>query len=521
MQRNKVSELYGSRNPYSETKKRNYEGAPTFASTPEEQLLCVLMTGTMEDIFYVSQKELAEDAITLFKYFAVADPEFLAKAIVYARNDGFMRFSPISALVVLSTATNKEYFKQAFPRTIRTPGDLQDFVAIVRTGKIRGMGRVIKEAVNDWLANLSEYHIIKYGSGNQAMSLRDIYRMTRPKPMDNLQLAKAKYIVNGELAGEGLEQLATYERFKKEGRDEKNAITLIREGRLPYEVVTAIAPSTEAVWAELLRQAPYMNLIRNLNNFDKYDVFKDSEAVEYAVNVIADENRVKNSMQFPFRFFAAAQEFGGKNQKITEALHEALEISLGNIPDLGNSTLASNDISGSMSQNISPRSKVTAANIAGIFAAAVFKKAKDGRIISFEAKAHRRNVSTRDSMLSIAKAVGTASYGATAASAPILQLCDRKEFVDTIIMMTDSESWADRWVGDSPGTVGALRKYKAEINPEVKTFLIQLMPYGHRLVEESEPNCNYIYGWSPDVVRYIGYQVESQTQLEKVKAIEL
>ena len=74
-------------------------------------------------------------------------------------------------------------------------------------------------AAGRWLANMSQYHAIKYGAESQEMSLRDIYRLTRPKLTGEAD-AIARWIVKGEVAPDsGLAQILGYEAFKKAARE--------------------------------------------------------------------------------------------------------------------------------------------------------------------------------------------------------------------------------------------------------------------------------------------------------------
>jgi hypothetical protein len=280
----KLNKVFGT-SAYDTATERNYEGAPAFVRGDEEQLVRVLTTGTFEQTFYASDIELAAEAVALFRQFATEDPHFLAQAIVYARNEGLMRTAPITALVVLSAVENpdaKEMFRRIFPKVIRTPGDLRDFLTLCRLKTLRGMGKAVTRATQRWLAEISQYHAIKYGSESQEMSLRDIYRLARPKLTGEANDI-ARYLVRGEIAPE-LTQIAGYEELKREaaklrragaldadgasgdatldeaekGRIEERILTLIAEHRLPWEVVVTQVRGSAAVWSAMLYQMPYM-----------------------------------------------------------------------------------------------------------------------------------------------------------------------------------------------------------------------------------------------------------------------
>src|SRR5581483_9597603 len=257
---------------------KNYAGGPSYDRGLEEKTLQVLTTGVFENTFYASQKDLVTQAVTLFQQMALADVELFAKMIVYARNKGFMRISPITALVVLSTA-DLNYFELAFPLVIRTPGDLQDFMQIVRSGSLRkGCGRGVKRVIGSWMNGLSEYHVIKYGSQGAGFSLRDILRLVHPKPATEGVDALFNYLCNGlteenaSAIREQLPQVRCIELLKEE-KDPARQRELVAMGRLPYETVVGAIKPDVALWTELMKQMPYFALLRHLNTLAKAGVF--------------------------------------------------------------------------------------------------------------------------------------------------------------------------------------------------------------------------------------------------------
>lgn len=539
----KLEKLFG-KSVYDTATARNYEGAPAFARSDEESLVRVLTTGTFEQTFYATAAELSQEALALFRAFAERDPHFLAQAIIYARSEGLMRIVPIAALVVLSAAQTddaKELFRRTFPKVIQTPGDLQDFLTLCRLKSLRGMGKAVTHATQRWLASISQYHVIKYGSESQDMSLRDIYRLARPK-LESEANAIARYVVRHEVTPE-LTQIAGYEALKREAQAlraggeslsdeerraaEERILALIAQHRLPWEVVAGQVRGSAAVWDAMLRQMPYMALLRNLNNAIKYDVADRPETLAHITGILADPERVRTSRQFPFAFYAALQalpahtDAGSAVLELRDAVERALELSFQNMPDLGRSVLIANDISGSMSSRPSARSDMTMAEIAAVFAAAAFKKAEDGAIVSFDTEAHPRSVRKDQTIASIAQAV-TGYGGGTSLSAPIEYAFGRKDpprVYDVAIFITDSESWVDHLTRNR-GVLDLIREYRSRVNPKLKCFFVQLLPYSHAVVPPEEPDCYYIYGWSSSILSFIATMLDGgQSQMEHVRQV--
>ena len=541
----KIDKLFAA-GAYDAATARNYEGAPTFVRSDEEALARVLTTGMLEPTFYASADELAGEALALFTAFAEREPHLLAQAIIHARSDGLMRLAPLVALVALSASPNpdaKELARRIFPRVVRTPGDLQDVISLCRTKKIRGMGKLMQRAAGRWLAEMSEYHAIKYGAESQDMSLRDIYRLTRPK-LTGRANDIARYLVKGEVA-EGLEQIAGYEAFKAEAtayraaptpEGEARLLELIARHRLPWEVVASQVTGSAAVWRAMLYQMPYMALLRNLNNAIKHGATADAETLAYVTSALADPERVAASKQFPFRFVSALKAIettsGAGQDEIRQALEAALELSFANMPELGERVLIANDISGSMSMRASAKSEMTLAEIAGVFAAAAYKRAAQGEVVSFDTTAHPRTLSHEQSLAEIARAV-SGHGGGTSLSAPLEYAFGgtsklgfsgkgkQARVYDLAIFITDSESWVDHLTRHR-GALDLIREYKQRVNPGLRCFFLQLAPYKHAVVPPDEPSCYYLYGWDSGALNFIAQMARGgDAQLEAIRQVSV
>ncbi len=498
-------ELFKRESAYKKAPEVNYEGAPAFVRSKEERLIQVLTTGTFENTFYAEAKELASEAVELMQKF-LDRPDFLGKAAVWARTKGLMRIAPITALIVLSTAEDKMPFYQAFPKIIQTPGDLQDFVSLVRTGHFRGMGRSVKSAIQSWLLNMSPYHAIKYGSEAQAFSLRDILRLARPRPTSPERKAMFSWLVKGEISDDLSETIQGYEAFKK-AQDDQERLRLMEGYNLPYELVTAHISSPEA-WLILAREAPFMNMLRNLNNYQKYDVFENEYVRNRVVARLTDPETIAKSKQFPFRFFAAHKAFEG-HFEIEQALFKAIELSFDNLPQLPGQVLIGVDESGSMDNPISPRSTMRCLDIANIFAAALFKKSQ-ALIYAFSDEAERVKAYQGDSIFSIAKQIEkTLEHGGTNLSAPLELLLKERTKVNVGIFISDNESWIEAmeakrsWSSYHQGIMDYINDYRRLVNRNFKAFFVQLLPYRHSTVEQDYPSCWFLYGWSDSVIRFI------------------
>lgn len=541
----------------------NRAGGPSYTSSDRQALVTYLTTGGVGSTFYADKTTLATEARKLFVQFAGSDPEFLAKAAVYARAKGLMRTNPIEALAYLSLggATAHRAFHAIFGRVIQTPGDLADFWALHRgPNKVRGVGRATRTATETWLAQMSAYHAIKYGASSQTMSLRDIYRMARPK-LSGAPAGIASYLVKGEITPDTPEQLCGYHAFKNATADIDTLLAMVATHRLPWEVVSGQLGGGDGaerakVWAAMSLQMPYMALLRNLNNLLKYGVLEDAETRKLVLGRLSDQKNVLASKQFPFRFISAiravqqAHGVGETANAVVEALKVALDHSVSNMPFTNQRVLSVLDVSGSMSSaqagvgaygargGRGASEPITCADIGSVFAAATYKAAIAGGgvgdIITFDTEARWASdleASPSQGVYDIAKRIHR-SGGGTSLWTPIHAALTSGKAYDVMVFITDSESWAGEMSGSGhygwtrrpkqTGSQAALDAYRQQVNPDARVFFVQLVPTSTQMTAPDQPNTWYISGWSNSVLDFIALQAERGTsQLEAIAAIEL
>ena len=516
----------------------NKEGAPSFYRGLKEQTIQVLTTGIMGDTFYASKEQLAQEAIAVLLKSVNEDPEFLAKALVYARNEGLLRSVPTLGLALLSGRRDaKTLFESAFDKVILIPDDLREFCSLCKSGKVpgrKGLGGMARESVRRWLGKLSEYHTVKYGSSaSREITMRDILRLTHPVPTDAASAERFGYLVRGK---DGLSdnpllnpQIRSLENLKLADSTEEQ-VNLIRQGRLPFEVVIpSVKSMTPELWEALLYSAPYRNLLNNLVTFTRHGVFAKEANVRYAVEKLTNRQAVEHSMVLPFRFFNAHRQYIALDQfdsRIADGLHEAMELSFVNMPTLGQRVIAiGTDVSGSMDNVITSESDTRYIDIAGIYTGALLRKVED-RVIAlpFDTDVHlNHNLSGRDAILTTAHKIAGYHGGGTAVGAPIEYLLKRQLKVDVFIGITDNEDWAfGRGYSCSGGFLDLWRRYRKEVNRHCKAYLITIAPYRDAVAPSGEQGIRYIYGWSDRVLKYIALDLENGSgQIQAIEAMNL
>jgi len=485
----------------------NKEGFPSYKRTIEEEVLSVLMTGSTANLFYTKAEENIKRMIEVIQL--CKDSEYLAKATIYAREKGFTRTLPIASLVEISRRY-PHLFRKIARRVCRNPKDWQTFIDIARSRLIRrGVGRAVKEEMIKILSETSVYHAIKY-----PRAVADMINIARPR--EDVNPTVIRYIKRRE--HEGNEQLEAL-KVVKTSENEDEIIEAIERGKLPYEVVTgSVKKMTPRIWEALLYQAPYFNLIRNLNNFGRNGVFDTQENLDYAIYRITNEKAIKQSRLFPFRFYIAMkmlEDFRGSGY-IKSALLEALEKSVSNVPLLKGRVAIASDVSASMDSSLTgDYSIVQCIDLVGLFTGCLVKRCETQPIILPFDEDVREDIAAAalsgETIFDIANAYHTC--GGTSLSAPVWWLIEEEEPVDYFIAFTDNEEW----VGQS--FLETFLQYKEELAPNCKAYLVTLLPYGDFPVPPQIEDVYFIYGWSDAVLRYI--TTDPREQLHEVKREEL
>lgn len=439
----------------------NSDQYPAFSASLESDYLQMLLTNTFENTYYIKQDDLITKALVMHQNMLAKDPQFMARAIMFARTTGYNRTQPLMGLVYLTTHEDisiKRLARRIFPAVVRTPNDLLSFVTMaghVRTGK--GLGRSVKTMINMWLNNMSEYHTLKYG-GKRTMrlvcnrcghefakakiknsrcpncrtyttfsvktvwSLRDVLRVSRPVPEDDKHNYMFKYAIHGvdqETRREmmlALPQIKAVEALKTAAnstslsplRREEIILDSIKEGKLPHEVVTGIISPSRKTWEHLMRTMPALALLRNLNTLSRHSVFDNPENIQYVSDRFNDIEAISKAMLWPGQILTAHQYFEGP-AAIKDAIKDLAETSAKCIPPILGSNAIFIDISGSMMH----QDHVGFKQQASILGALLLANSKWASLWCFDSKLHYPNISSRDSIITNAEKLARLSGGAT------------------------------------------------------------------------------------------------------------
>ncbi|MFC5401341.1 TROVE domain-containing protein [Cohnella soli] len=481
----------------------NKEGYPAYTRSAEEQYVQTLVTNTFGNTFYADQNELLSEAEQLHREMAQRNPQFMAKALVYARNEGYMRLQPLFGLAILS-AYRPDLFAKVFLQVVRIPSDLTDFLTILQ-GMGRGEGgRAIKRQVNRFLNGVSEYWAIKYNGRGRGYSLGDAIATAHPKPADLKQQALFRYLRGQEANLSLLPQVGALEQLKRAATEEEK-IYWIESGKLPHEVVTGAIKPSKAVWEALIDQMPTFALLRHLNTLERAGVLESRYCLETVAARLTDQRALQKAKILPFRFAKAFRQV--QHPVLRDALRDAVEYTFANLPELEDRTAIFLDISGSMNGEY--------LQIGSVFALALYKKTQGNSLFwLFDTEVEDAKPSRRDSILSQADRIH--ARGGTDTGAPVRKLLAERHKVDQIVIITDEQQ------NSGSPFYEALLKYRTKVNPNVKAFIIDIEPYRSAMVPPQDRNTFYIYGWSDTVLSYIAQAAKGyDTMVQQIDATDL
>lgn len=475
----------------------NHEGAPAYAYEPRHKLAQLAATGSLGQTFYASpEAQLA----TALKLAHEVEPLFLAKAAVYARRRGHMKDLPALLLATLSGLQGNE-FSRAFPLVVDNGRMLRTFVQIMRSGATgrKSLGTRPKKLVQAWLDTASDRQIMNAAVG-QDPSLADVIKMVHPRPASPERAALFGWLIGRPYdVAAAPEIVRAFEAFKKDPVGEVPDV--------PFQMLTSL-PLTKEQWAVVGRKAGWHMLRMNLNTFARHGAFEVEGFAGFVAERLRDADEIRRAKVFPYQLMAAYAATGKDvPAMVREALQDAMEIAVSNVPAVAGNVVVCPDVSGSMGSPVTgyrpgATSTVRCIDVAALVAAAVLRANRSARVLPFEFDVVDIDLNPRDSVLTNAGKLASIGGGGTNCSAPLERLAKEKAKVDLLVFVSDNESWAHGRRGPGTAMMQSFRKLKA-INPGLKMVCVDIQPYGATQAIESEDILN-VGGFSDAVFEMIG-----------------
>ena len=475
---------------------RNEAGGAAYALSPKHQLAQLAATGCLNSTFYAQAQDQLDAVMALA---AEVDPVFVAKTAVYARRAGHMKDMPALLAAVLAKR-DVALLAQVFERVIDNGKMLRNFVQMLRSGAVgrKSLGTRPKKLVQQWLLQASEAQLLNAAVGNTP-SLADVVKMVHPKPAEAWRAAWFAWLIGRPYVLEALPSMTqAFERFKRDRTLELPDV--------PFQMLTALTLDAQA-WARIAQRGSWQMVRQNLNTFARHGVFALPGLAEEVAAKLRDPQAVAQARVLPYQLMAAYAAAGAEvPQAVKEALQDAMELALANVPQFEGRVVVCPDVSGSMSSPAtghrgSATTAVRCIDVAALVAAAVLRRNADARVLPFETKVVPLVLNPRDSVMTNAAKLAAVGGGGTSCSAPLALLNREKAQADLMVLVSDNESWADRARGRGTATMQEWAAFKAR-NPKARLACIDIQPYATTQAQERDDVLN-IGGFSDEVFKLL------------------
>ena len=511
----------------------NHAGAPAYSLTPALELYIAVATAGLSGQFYETAGTRLE---RLRRLIVENDPQFVARLAVYAREQLHLRSVPLVLAVELAQVHRGDSLvSRLVARVVQRADEIPELLAYYAaanqrrgTKTLNRLSKQVQKGLAMSFNRFDGYQLAKYDRPGQ-VRLRDALFLVHPTAKDAGQQALFDQLVRGELPTP-----YTWE----------TALSAL--GQRNFATDAERQTAFRAQWEELIGsgQLGYMALLRNLRNILAANV--SAAAVARVCAALADRAAVLRSRQLPFRFLAAYREVAGLEAGLlgrvmtavgigsgsssghVPAVLAALETAIGhaahNLRGFGadTSVVIACDVSGSMQQPVSARSKVLLYDV-GLVLGMLLQSRCSHVVTGLFGDRWQRVALPRGQVLrnvqELYRREGEVGYS-TNGYLVVRDLRNRRERVDKVLIFTDCQLW------NSAGTADTLAQewseYRRTVAPAARLYLFDLAGLGTTPVQV-HPNegVSLIAGWSDKVFDVLEALENGAPALAEIEKIEL
>lgn len=484
----------------------NNAGGRAYALAPKAALAQMAVTGVFNDTFYTDASSQLQAAKALV---AQVDAVFLAKLAVYSRQNAFMKDMPAFLAATLASK-DVALLARIFDRVVDNGKMLRNFVQMIRSGETgrRSLGTRPKKLVSAWLNAANDSQLLAASVGSSP-SLKEVIRLAHPASADVNRDTFFKYVLGRDHNQETLPSIIQDLEAFRAGRS-------LELPKVPFELLTSMDLSS-ADWKGVARNATWTQTRMNLNTFLRHGVFESAEMVDLVAARLRNAELIARANVFPYQLLAAFVNVdSGMPKKIVNALQDAMELAVTNVPAFEVPVAVCVDTSQSMGNSVTGNrpgatSKVRCIDVAALVASAVLRKNPDADIVPFDTQVRDLYLNGRDAIMTNAAKLAALKGGGTNCSCALADLNRRSSRAQLVIFASDNESWADaNGYRGSKGTamMDEWKKFKHR-NPRAKLVCIDVTPNATSQAKEQHDVLN-IGGFSDAVFNTIALFAENK-----------
>ena len=498
----------------------NSENAPAYALASKQALAQYAATGCFGRTFYVTAEEQLTRVLELCDALIDhGDKEFIARVAVYSRAQSFMKDMPALLCAWLSTRDARLH-EAVFARVIDNARMVRTYVQILRSGVVgrKSLGTAPKRLVREWLASRDEDALFSSSAG-QSPSLSDIVKMVHPKPADPKRQAFYGYMLGRSYDSNALPKLVMqFELFKAGG------VSDVPD--LPFMLLSAL-PLSQSDWVSIAKNATWQTTRMNLNTFARHGVFEEPDLASLIAARLRDPGEIQRARVFPYQLLTAYQNCDASvPEDVRNALQDAMELAIGNVPTIAGKVVVCPDVSGSMRSPVTgyragSTTRVQCVDVAALVAASVLRKNQSATVLPFEQAVVPVDLNSRDSVMTNAGRLASIGGGGTNCSAPVRLLNQQKASADLIIFVSDNESWVDQGRGRGTALLAEWSEFRQR-NPNARLVCLDVQPNQTTQAAERADILN-IGGFSDQVFEVISAfasgQLEADHWVARIEAV--
>lgn len=498
-----------------ETMAQNNAGGFVFVVDRWTQLERFLILGSEGGTYYATERKLTVDSAQNVLSCVQENGLRVVRGVVEVSDSGRAPKND-PALFVLAMcagmgneATRKAAF-EALPKVARTGTHLLHFANFMEA--FRGWGRAARRGIGNWFLGMSVdklgYQFLKYAQ-RDGWAMRDLLRLAHPQSEDPARNALFKYIVSGEIIGEGLlPPQVEVARSLTADMPVKQVVKLVVEHRLPREAIPNNFLNSPEIWEALLEGMPMTALIRNLGKMTQVGVIKPlSAASKRVVSQLGDEEALRQARIHPINVLAALLTYrngGGFRGKLTwepvpnviDALDEAFYASFKLVEPTGKSILIGLDVSGSMGgASVNGMPFMTARDASAAMAMVTARAERNWHMMGFSNRFVSLPITSRQRLDDVVRTVSGLPFGGTDCALPMLYALENRLPVEAFVIYTDNETW---WGDVHP--CQALQMYRDRMGIPAKLVTCALTATGFSINKRPGKGYGRIFSDEPPAV---------------------
>jgi 60 kDa SS-A/Ro ribonucleoprotein len=278
---------------------------------------------------------------------------------------------------------------------------------------------------------------------------------------------------------------------------------------------------------EIAKNAGWQTTRMNLNTFARHGVFETDGLASLMAARLRDAREIQRARVFPYQLLTAYQNCDeAVPQEVRDALQDAMELAIANVPSIEGRVVVCPDVSGSMQSPVTGHragstTSVRCVDVAALVAASVLRKNQSATVLPFDYGVVSLDLNSRDSVMTNAGKLASIGGGGTNCSAPVRLLNHRKAKADLVLFVSDNESWVDQGRGRGTALLAEWSEFRQR-NPQARLVCLDIQPGATTQANEREDILN-IGGFSDRVFEVISEfaagRLEADHWMTRIEAV--